>query len=408
MPQRGHELLLALQHHVKDIMSNAGEADLMSCIKKILFPAALESIFGAAFLRHHGSERLQKAFFAFEEGFELAASPVPHFLQPSFCKGRQALLEAFRISWTEGHFAGTVVGSLLGSVSELHGIAPNVLLALLWASLANTVPATFWAVAFLLLPQNAHYKNQILCQLRPGASEPPPMETGVKSTQPPKIRQQGSNDSVNSTLVEMACDRQSLLAGCVSEAVRLRAPGIAVRMATCDLAMPLGGHRTVNVKKGDMLAVSPYETHHDDRFFCPSPAEYSPTRAGLQGPGSSLHEVAGVGGIAGLVFGGGRYRCPGRFFAEMEIALAVLFFLSQFNLQLAGCQSTTSQAGAKVGYVKDSVHQSRRTATKPAMSIMASGDPHGLLPLPETRRQVGIRWPQAVCQVVYENISSLK
>ena len=68
----------------------------MSCIKKILFPAALESIFGAAFLRHHGSERLQKAFFAFEEGFELAASPVPHFLQPSFCKGRQALLEAFR------------------------------------------------------------------------------------------------------------------------------------------------------------------------------------------------------------------------------------------------------------------------------------------------------------------------
>ena len=47
----------------------------------------------------------------------------------------------------------------------------------------------------------------------------------------------------------MACDRQSLLAGCVSEAVRLRAPGIAVRMATCDLAMPLGGHRTVNVKK---------------------------------------------------------------------------------------------------------------------------------------------------------------
>ena len=76
------------------------QADLMSCIKKILFPAALESLFGSTFLRHHGSEHLQKAFFAFEEGFELAASPVPHFLQPPFCKGRRALLEAFRLAAT--------------------------------------------------------------------------------------------------------------------------------------------------------------------------------------------------------------------------------------------------------------------------------------------------------------------
>lgn len=75
---------------------HAMQVDLMSCIKQILFPAAVESLFGAAFLHHHGSKRLQKAFFAFEAGFELAASPVPHFLQPSFCQGRRALLEAFR------------------------------------------------------------------------------------------------------------------------------------------------------------------------------------------------------------------------------------------------------------------------------------------------------------------------
>ena len=58
-----------------------------------------------------------------------------------------------------------------------------------------------------------------------------------------------------------------------------------------------------------MLAVSPYESHHDARFFHPNPEDYNPARGGLQCPGSSLHEVPGVGGIAGLVFGGGRYRC---------------------------------------------------------------------------------------------------
>lgn len=62
------------------------------------------------------------------------------------------------------------------------------------------------------------------------------------------------------------------------------------------------------MQQGDMLAVSPYESHHDPRFFQPHPARYDPTRRGLQCPGSSLHEVPGISGIAGLVFGGGRYR----------------------------------------------------------------------------------------------------
>ncbi len=62
------------------------------------------------------------------------------------------------------------------------------------------------------------------------------------------------------------------------------------------------------MQQGDMLAVSPYESHHDPRFFQPHPARYDPTRGGLQCLGSSLHEVPGISSIAGLVFGGGRYR----------------------------------------------------------------------------------------------------
>ena len=64
-----------------------------------------------------------------------------------------------------------------------------------------------------------------------------------------------------------------------------------------------------------MLAVSPYESHHDARFFHPNPEDYNPTREGLQCPDSNLHEVPGIGGIAGLVFGGGRYRCTSLYFA---------------------------------------------------------------------------------------------
>ncbi|KAL3140850.1 hypothetical protein ABBQ32_005388 [Trebouxia sp. C0010 RCD-2024] len=370
-------------------MHTSGKVDLMSCIKQILFPAALDSIFGAAFLQHHGSQPLQKAFFAFEEGFELAASPVPHFLQPSFCQGRRALLEAFRISWAEGHFEGTVVGRLLESAPELHSIAPNVLLALLWASLANTVPATYWALAFLLLPDNAHHKQHILSSTQPGGSH--------STSHPSPAQQQEVDDASRSRLVGVACDRTSLLAACVAEAVRLRAPGIAVRMAACNLAVPAGHHTTVHVHKGDMLAVSPYESHHDERFFQPHPAGYDPLRGGLQCPGAGLHEVPGVGGIAGLVFGGGRYRCPGRFFAEMEMALTVGFLLTHWDMQLVSCQGKAWQA-ASTNSPGSSGLQSGEAA---APQKKPSGDPHGLLPLPETRRQVGIRWPQSVCAVLY-------
>ena len=45
---------------------------------------------------------------------------------------------------------------------------------------ANTVPATFWALAFLLLPDNAHYRQQILFSLQPdgshGSSPTPPAQ----------------------------------------------------------------------------------------------------------------------------------------------------------------------------------------------------------------------------------------
>lgn len=52
---------------------------------------------------------------------------------------------------------------------------------------ANTVPATFWALAFLLLPENAHHKQQILSSLQcPGSPD---------CMQAPLAQQQGWNDA---------------------------------------------------------------------------------------------------------------------------------------------------------------------------------------------------------------------
>ena len=72
-------------------------------------------------------------------------------------------------------------------------LAPNLLLALMWASQANAVPATFWAIAFLLLPGNSKHQATVLEELqqelarteKQGAGEVVASEVGLPLAIPP-------------------------------------------------------------------------------------------------------------------------------------------------------------------------------------------------------------------------------
>ena len=163
--------------------------DLLEIVKASLFAPVARLLYGHVFVSAHGSAALQKAFYAFEETFELAASPVPHVLQRRFCRTRRFLLTAFRWDWrvdvearsdpgmfsvsslqvapgeaaasthlhiftcmqtliylphascrqsvAAGHFDGTIVGELMAECDIGAGEAPHVLLAVLWASMVT-------------------------------------------------------------------------------------------------------------------------------------------------------------------------------------------------------------------------------------------------------------------------------
>lgn len=71
--------------------------DLLELIKDMVFQPTVELLYGAAFVAaQKDMMRLQQAFFEFEAGFELAASPVPHVLQCTFCAARRDLLACCR------------------------------------------------------------------------------------------------------------------------------------------------------------------------------------------------------------------------------------------------------------------------------------------------------------------------
>ena len=95
----------------------------------------------------------------------------------------------------------------------------------------------------------------------------------------------------------------------------------------------------------------------------------------------------------------------------MEVALTVAFFLTQFDPSLCNASVPNSQGQHmqhkqqldSVKMVQADAKHGRCCAEGQTCTQIAAGDPSSFLPLPETRRQVGIRWPQTPCEVVLQS-----
>lgn len=154
-----------------------------------------------------------------------------------------------------------------------------MLLAVLWASQANTVPATFWAIAFLLLPENQHHKTEALqftktdigLYEKDSKKNTEDMLGNAVLISPDKL----SPDMID-CLTETACNASSPLRRSCEEALRLRSPSIDVRVAAKDLCIPCGDiifsqdssndsrlsnyepRKSAFVKSGTVVAICPW------------------------------------------------------------------------------------------------------------------------------------------------------
>jgi hypothetical protein len=158
-----------------------------------------------------------------------------------------------------------------------------------------------------------------------------------------------------------------------------------------------------------VVAISPYQSHLDPRLYPQAPASYNPARAGIQleGGGASQHSAAipGVGGVPGLSFGGGTYRCPGRFFAEAELALVTSLLLLLFDWQLLPHEAAAA-SGSGGGSSRGADIKPSSSSSQQAVPVPAPGDPAGLLPPPDLLKLVGIKVPAGPCWVQYRRRGS--
>lgn len=260
-----------------------------------------------------------------------------------------------------------MVGRLLQDSGLPPHAHPNFLLTLLWASQANTLPAAFWSIAFLSLPENLRF---------------------VEAIQETVSGDGDNNGEMLHRICLEACNPNSLLARCCHEAVRLRSPSIDVRIAVSNIVVPVASNRHVAIAKGSVVAVNPWIANLDPRFY-ETPHVYDPDRTSVRLP----HPVAGIQGISGLSFGGGVYRCPGRQFATMELAVLVGILITNFDFRLDLAPNEAPKSDRIDNYTD-----------RPCFP----GDPGNLLPPPDLQRLVGIKLPAVPCSVECSTVHMFK
>ena len=108
---------------------------------------------------------------------------------------------------------------------------------------------------------------------------------------------------------------------CILEAIRMYSPGMITRRLTQDLIVD--GY---TIPKGNFLMLSPYWAHRNASKFT-DPLTFNPDRWDA----ADLDRNKFLDGF--IAFGGGRYMCPGRWFALSEMHLFLLAFLATFDLQ---------------------------------------------------------------------------
>uniref|UniRef100_A0A8C9WEN5 Cytochrome P450, family 39, subfamily A, polypeptide 1 n=1 Tax=Scleropages formosus TaxID=113540 RepID=A0A8C9WEN5_SCLFO len=274
-------------HHL-ELLGTEGSGDLSDLVRSAMYPAVMSNLLGKVNSPDGpaATRLFLDAFRVYDEGFEYG-SQLPAVFLRKWAKSKRWLLSLLSdmISRAESSkpseaqlsrlFLQTLLHHLIALIKD--EFQPNYGVLMLWASLANAIPITFWAIAFILASP-AVYRTA--------------MEQIVAA-----LKDQGTGRTCVSA---DHLSRMPYVKWCIMEAIRLRSPGAIARRVVQPLRM-----QGYVIPQGDLLMLSPYWAHRNPRFF-PDPEEFRPERWETADWEKNVF-------LEGFVaFGGGRNQCPGR------------------------------------------------------------------------------------------------
>ena len=136
--------------------TSATAVDLMDVVHDVVFTAVVPVLFGDGILpqTRQDIKHFQNQFIQFDSSFEHGAK-LPEFLMKEWAKSKHFLLGRFYEALQKKSGTNLKEDTLLQAVVDsLEGdCGPSYATMLLWASLANAVPITFWTLTFILSDQ---------------------------------------------------------------------------------------------------------------------------------------------------------------------------------------------------------------------------------------------------------------
>ena len=254
--------------------------NLYNLVKSVVFESTVSVIFGEKVLGSSPATLLA-IFDDLDDAFPALVGGAP---VPKGARALKTLAARFRDSYE------TKASDFIKARTKIfrnQGEGPNNIetasqTSLLWAVVANTMPAAFWTLFYLI--QNKEY-----------------VETVRKETQSTKDP-----------------DLWKFLDRALTESLRLSSGSLVVRDALRPATLTTS-KQTFKLRQGDRVCVFPPLAHFDPLHF-KDPRLFDPNRE----PSDKVQ-----------AFGAGVSMCPGRLFAKREIKLVVAKMLTRFDFDLA-------------------------------------------------------------------------
>uniref|UniRef100_H3AEJ7 Cytochrome P450 family 39 subfamily A member 1 n=1 Tax=Latimeria chalumnae TaxID=7897 RepID=H3AEJ7_LATCH len=286
-------------------LGEKGTEELSDLVRHVMYPAVVNNLFGKGICptSKDAIKEFEEHFLKFDEDFEYG-SQLPEIFLTNWSKSKQWLLSvlekvvenAERTKPSDNN-SKTLLQHLLETLNG-NG-APNYCLLMLWASQANAVPVTFWSLAFIV-------------------SHPSVYKTAMDKISSVFGKKGKDSVKVSETHLHQLC----YIKWCILEAIRLCSPGAIARKVIRPLKV-----QNYIIPPGDMLMMSPFWAHRNPKYF-PEPEQFIPERWRK----ADLEKNVFLDGF--VAFGGGRYQCPGRWFALMEIHMLVIMMLYSYEFTL--------------------------------------------------------------------------
>ncbi|XP_006860142.1 PREDICTED: 25-hydroxycholesterol 7-alpha-hydroxylase-like [Chrysochloris asiatica] len=198
--------------------------------------------------------------------------------------------------------------------------------ALLWASVANTIPTMFWAMYYLLRHPEAMaaVRDEIDHLLQ---------STGQKK---------GSGFLINFTREQL--DSLVYLESIVLEALRLSSFSATFRFVEEDFALPVESGKCL-LRKGDLVVIFPPALHNDPELF-EAPEEFRYDRFVENGKKKTTFFKRGRKLNHYIVpFGLGSSKCPGRYFAVSQVKQLLVVLVTCLDLEIIDAKPVKQSNG---------------------------------------------------------------